>query len=1124
MDVYQGTIAALLRSKDFFTRAKRVGLVLTCGWLMAAAAQAQSTFGSFVGTVHDPSGAAVPDTIVVATNKDTSVQRSTVSGKDGAYTLLNLEPGNYMITMKAGGFQPVTFNNLLLTARQTVRVDGAVDIASQVETVEVSAAAEAVITTEVSTIAETKTGRELLDLPIAIGSRASGSTSAISTLTTQAGVQTDNNGNLSVAGSKPSMLSVSVDGISTMSPRNSAPIAELFPSFGTIAEIRVSEVNNAAEFGGVSDITTVSKGGSNAYHGGVYENLQNTALNARNPFNAVKPKTIMNNYGGYFGGPIYKNKTFFFMSYEGLQLPRQQTIVQSVPSLAYRNGDLSSVSKAILDPSTGLPFPGNQIPVSPIAANALKYLFPLPNTGAPNSISNNYVTNFATPVSSNQADVRIDHNITTNQTVFVRGTYKLRDVQDVPLATGSILAGPTRVPERDYGFTAAYNWVISPTIVNEFRGGATGTKTTRSTDFNAKDLLGKIGLSVFDPPDGSASTGFTITGFQGTGSNASQFNKGDTIQLLDNLTVSRGKHTIKTGGDVRRVSGYFGNVFASQRAGVFTYNGSVTNSIIGNPFAAFLIGVPDRSQVATVTQPDSSSYSTHMAYYVQDDFKATPRLTINYGMRWEYHPAFRDHLNNLANFMPDYYSVQNGQTIRGAVVIPDAATSLVNATFRAAIAPTPIVTASQVGLPQSLHPAQKTSFAPRIGFAWRATKDGKTVIRGGYGKYVQTLLSALITAGWAVEGSNVGVYTNTLVNGKPTLTFPNPFPANLAQPGTATFELGAQERYRDPYVQQWNFTLERDLGFGTGVRVSYDGNHGASLGYTRNLNQIPANTAGFAVATKTAPFPVWAHISQYTNGARSNYHAVTLAVTKRMARGLQFNSSYVFAKNLSNGQGFNPTAFASEAGGVVTDIYNLNLDYGPVAFTRKHRFLTTFLYELPFGRRGMFLTKTNKALDTVVGGWQLSGVMLFQTGPYQTVVAPGADPAGNNFPNLEAAGRADVVSGVDWKPADQNIAHWVNPGAFATPANNIGRPGNSAIGSVVGPGTQAISLSLFKSVAITEGIRLQFGAAASNALNHANYATANMNLGTAPFGTINNVQSVENGGPRSIQATARLSF
>ncbi|HEY6342852.1 MAG TPA: carboxypeptidase regulatory-like domain-containing protein [Bryobacteraceae bacterium] len=1096
---------------------RSVAVVYTLALICAPTSPAQSTFGSFVGTVHDPSGAVIADCVVMLTNTGTAAQRSTVTDKEGAYTLVNLEPGTYQIVIEAPGFQPFTFKDLQLTARETVREDATLTVVGQVQTVNVEASSAAVITTEVSNIAETKSGRELVDLPIAIASRALGSTSAISTLTTQAGVQTDSAGNLSVAGTKPSQLSVTVDGISTMSVRSEAPIAELFPSFGTIEEIRVSEINNAAEFGGVSDITTISKSGTNSIHGGVYENLQNTDLNARNPFSATVSLIHMNNYGGYLGGPIViprlyhgKDKTFFFMSYEGLQLPRQQFITESVPSLALRSGDLSAY---------GL----GQVPltsISPVALAALKYLFPLPNAGPANAIANNYSVNFPTPISSNQADARLDHNITSKQTFFVRGTYKLKDITNAPSSTGTILAGGTYQPEMDYAFTAAHNYLISPTVVNELRLGVSATRVLTSDGANAGLLASEIGVPLPDPAVGNAAPTFTITGFQATGATANSVARAQTKQLIDNLTWTKGSHTYKFGGDIRHLEAYFSNVFASNREGSYTFNGSVSGL---NPYLGFLEGIPDRTGVGIVDAPDSNGNAIHYAFFAQDDWKVTPYLTVNYGMRWEYHPPFSDFLNNMAVFMPNNYTILNGATVHGAVAVSNGA--IVDPVFAGSIAPTPIYQASQAGLPDQLHYSDKTSFAPRIGIAWRPFKDDKTVIRAGYGRFIEAMLGTLTSAGWGVQSSTVNSYTNTIVNGQPTLTLANPFPANLAQNGSQSFQLSADIHYHDPVVQQWNFTLERALGFNTGIRVSYDGNHGSDLGYTQNLAQVAPNTIGFSKAAAGSAYPLWAYIAQESTGARGNYDALTISGHKRLSNGLQFASSYAFAKNLTNGAGYNPTAFSSQAGGTVSDIYNLNLDYGNVAYTHRNRFLTTFLYELPFGRKGMFLSRANGFVDALIGGWQLSGVMLFQTGAFLTVVAPGADPSGNNSENTSGAGRADIVSGAPLYPANRSVADWVNPAAFVKPANNIGRPGDSPVGAFVGPGTQAVSLSMFKSFLVRERMRFQIGAAASNALNHPNYAVpGNLSIGTAGFSSITNVQSQENGGPRSLQLTARMSF
>jgi hypothetical protein len=312
--------------------------------------------------------------------------------------------------------------------------------------------------------------------------------------------------------------------------------------------------------------------------------------------------------------------------------------------------------------------------------------------------------------------------------------------------------------------------------------------------------------------------------------------------------------------------------------------------------------------------------------------------------------------------------------------------------------------------------------------------------------------------------------------------------------------------------------VERDLGFQTGLRVSYDGSHGSDLGVTTNPDQVPANTVGFATATKSAPYPLLAQIVYLTNAARSNYNALTVTATKRMSKGLQFQISYNHAKNLSNEGGYAPSGFASEGGGTLTDPSNPNLDYGNVAFTRRDRFQTTFLYTLPFRHTGSAI------VNQVAGGWELAGVVMFQTGPFLTVVASGADPSGTNFPNLQGSGRVDSVPGTPLYPASQSSAQWLNAAAFAVPANNIGRFGNDPVGAVVGPGTQAVSLSLFRTINFTERVRFRFGIAAANALNHPNYGTPALTLNASTFGTITSLQSAEGAGPRQLQLTGRITF
>ncbi|MGD1070220.1 MAG: TonB-dependent receptor [Bryobacteraceae bacterium] len=1113
---------------SLFRRTLPGRLLLLCALLtgVCAVIRAQSTFGSFTGTVKDPSGSLVASCKVTVSNTGTSAIRNILTDSAGTYVAVNMEPGNYEITMEAPGFEPKKYTNIVLESRQTIRIDGALSLASQTQTVLVSEAAEAPINTEVSNISETKVGRELNDLPVALSSRASGSTSAFSTLTTQPGVEVDSSNNMSIAGARASQLSISVDGISSMSPRSSAPITELFPSFDAIEEIRVSEVNNTAEFGGISDITTISKSGTNSFHGGAFENNQNTDYDARNTFSATVPKLDMNNFGVFLGGPVWipkvykgKDRTFFFGSYEALRLPEQVVLVQSVPSLALRSGNLSAYSNQISN-GNGSPLPGNQIPasqISPLSLAALQYLYPLPNTGSPNSLVNNYVTNFPTPISSNQGDLRLDQNLTSKQSIFARITYKEKLGEAAPSFSSE--AGSTLQPEHDWALTVAHNWVINPTTVNEVRFGWTGSHTGSSNSLPASVIASELNLQTAGPlPPGDASPEFKISGFQTAGAGASSISQTSTKQVIDNLTLTKGKHTYKFGVDYRYLTGLYTNVFATDRMGVYSFNNSVTKPVVGNAFASFLLGIPDSDTMATVLNPNSNGYAPSYAGYAQDDFKVSSRVTINYGIRYEYHPMFTDHNNNTANFLPNYYSIQNGVTIHGAVVVPDLGVPLINPAFAQSLAPMPILTATQAGVPQNLRFVERTDFAPRIGVAWRVTGDNKTVVRAGYGKFIESELGNLLDAAWAVEASDVAAFTNTIVNGKPTYTFPYAFPSNLAQPGTQVFDLSSAIHYQDPFVQQWNVTFERDLGFQTGLRLSYDGSHGSDLGLTDNPDQVPANTAGFSVAKAAAPYPLLEQIVEETNGGRSNYNAFTVSINKRMSKGLQFQSSYNFAKNLADNGGYSPTAFAGSGGGQTTDFYHPGLDYGNVAFTRRNRFLTTFLYELPFNHTPY------KALTAVTSGWELSGVLLFQSGPFLTVLAAGADPSGTNFDNIIGNGRADIVSGVSTVPANQSIYNWINTAAFAIPANNIGRFGDSPVGSVVGAGTKTAALSMFRTFNITERIKFRLGAAATNIANHPNYGNPGLTLGTSSFGIISSLQSADGAGPRSLQMTGRITF
>jgi carboxypeptidase family protein len=1127
-------------SKRVFDKRKRsrfllqrlsLGLVAAGGLFIL---HGQSTFGTILGTVRDPSAKAVGLVKVELVNKGTDARRSTLTNEEGDFRFSDIEAGAYTLVLEAPGFQREEFSQFDLLARETRRVDAALRVATQTQTVNVEALASA-IQTDTSNISETKTGRELVDLPVAIAARGSGSTSPISTLTTQPGVQIDNQGNISVAGSNPSQLSLSIDGISVVGPRaaETGPINELFPSFNAIEEIRISEVINPAEFGGVADIATISKGGTNSFHGGAFENLQNSAMNAANTFTHTVPRLRMNDFGTYLGGPISipklyngHDKTFFFVSYEALRLPRQQIQIENVPSVAMRNGDLSALGGPVLDPGQ----------ISSLSKGILQYLYPLPNFGAAGATTNNYAAYFADPINSSQGDARLDEHISSRQQAFAHMTYKNRRLERAPFATPpstpSALLGAFSQPEIDYAVSGGYTFILSPTAVNEFRAGVAGNHYATTYGIKASAIASELGLSGYSVPTGDDVPNVVLAGYQGTGGTASSLGANRTIQLFDSLTWTKGKHTLKWGADYRYLNGLYTNVFANRRLGRFNFNGSVSSGLLTNgvvtpyePYEAFLLGIPDSTSISTVIQPDTHAWAQHYAGFVQDDWKLSSRLTLNFGLRYEYHPMLQDHLYNVTNFLPDYVSIQNGQLVHGAVVIPNQQSfSLLNPAFAQSIAPTPILTAAQAGVPSSLRYSERTDFAPRFGFAWKPFASGRTVIRGGYGRFIEALMGSMVDDAWGVHTSDVANFTNHIVGGQPTYSFPYPFPSNLAQPGSQAFYQAFDARnYKDPYVEEWDFTVEQDLGKGMGARISYDGNHGSKLGLITNANELPPNTIGFAAASASAPFPLWNYIAYQKSIGESNYNALTAALQKRFSSGLQFQASYIFTKNLADNAGYDPVYFTGEAGGTISNQFHPGFDYGQVSFSHRHRFLATFLYELPVGKGKLVSTNANPILDRVIGGWEVAGVIVAQTGPYMTILG-GNDPSGTGFPELVGDGRADSVPGVA-TTAGQSLGHWVNAGAFAIPGNNIGRFGNSPVGSVVGPGTQAVSLSLFKSVSITERIRMQVGASAANVLNHPNYdVPSNLTLGTSGFAQIGNLQSAEGAGPRSIQLSGRLQF
>lgn len=1145
-------------NQDRFSNRMRLRFTLPVFALLAVliaqhAAVAQSTFGSILGTVKDSTGAVVPGAQVSVVNTGTSATRTITSDQAGGYAFVNLIAGKYTVTITAQGFEKAVFPDIDLQARETRRVDSDLKLGAATETVTVQGASTGVITTDVSNLAETKTGRELTELPVAVFSRSTGSTSPIDTLTTEPGVQVDDGNNMTIDGTTPALMSYTIDGISSVSVENSGPINELFPSFNSISEIRISGSNNNAEFSGVADVTTTSKSGTNELHGGIFENLENTALSAGDPFTGSTPKLIMNDFGGFVGGPVSiphlysgRDKTFFFMSYEGLRLPREVPLVTTVPTNEMRQGNLTNwlndqgVS-AVYDPQGNQLNPAS-IPIKAVSANIMKYLMPAQNFGDSTTFSKNYRVNFPAPISSNQADLRLDKTLTTKQSIFIRGTYKNRQVTEAPdpncsgfcQNSGSVSTGGFGVPEADQGVTFSYNYAIKASLMNELRAGFNGTHvSTQMLQGTTSGYLAQTGIQgITDVNAIPEVPNATITGFTVTGGGNPSTQHSNIVQLLDNVTWTKGRHTFKFGADVRRMTDHDDNVFGNWTPGQYSFDGSqavynTPTGTIGDPFTEFLLGYPDYTIQAIVNKPAMNGLGYGYGFFAQDDWKVTPKLTLNIGLRYELHPPLKDVDYNTAAFLPTY----NANGAQGAVVVPNAqALTYTQPDFAASIQPSPILTAQQAGLPETLRYTYKKDLGPRIGFAWRPLGTDKMVLRGGWGRFIEQPLGFSLVSGWAVSATFVNyAYQSTDTNGNPTISFPSPFPPNVV-PGGASFQYAFPVHYIDPSVQQWNLTLEQDMGHGIGLRASYIGSHGGNLETFVDLNQVPANTIGWNAAfPQSAPFQSWGYIQSIVNGAESNYDSMSIAATKRFSSGLQFQSSYMWTRDLSDAGGYAPSGTTTEGSSVSSDRFHLGRDYGNVAFDRRHRFLTTWLYELPFGKNKTFLS-TGGPLNMLVGGWQLGGVLVLQSGAFLTPYQVTTDPAGTNMLSNVGATRADRVSSapiyVHGTSTGQGDPVYLNGAAFTDPPNFSGGFGNVGVGNVVGPGTESVAMSLIKATTLREGMTLHFGAEASNLLNHRNYDTPDMNVDDGPggFGVITSLQTAEGAGPRNIEITARISF
>ncbi len=1090
-------------------------------------ARGQSTFGSIVGVVHDATQAVVPGARVQIRGLEDNSIRSTTSDENGSFEFVNLKPGNYALSAQAQGFAEFRVPSAELQARQTLRVDVTVGIKSQSQVVEVSDSV-AVINTENAVISDSKDNRQITELPL--NNRAA-TTSPLAALSLSPNVQQDSAGNIALGGASSAMVNFSVDGISTANVRQNGALQDAYPSQEGISAVSVTSFNNGAEFSQVGDVTFTTKSGTSQYHGSLFEYLQNDALDA-DPygFSGKAPKHF-NTFGGSLGGPLSiprvyngKDKTFFFLDYEG---NRRSTAVAEqflVPTPAERNGNLTALGGPVIALGS----------INSTATALLNY-YPLPNvTGQANY---NYENFQATPARTDGADLRIDQTISAKQSAYARFSRK-----NITEDYANPLLPDDSDSVHNRSLLVSHTWVLTPRLLNEFRFGFTNVTTSVGFPIEGTDALSQLDLTgvnisqhpathAFPTFNFSAGTGFTPIGRDKTGVTQSK-----TTQFTDNLTWTRGKHTLKVGLDARRVRYADIETFLpSDDFGQFTFQPTFT----GNAFGDFLEGLPTTIFFA-VSSPDVAGTAWEYSAFGQDEYHLGNRITLNYGLRWQILPGFHEDGGNLANFDQRNDSIVVPDSLAGYLAQQNLQASNLGfqQSFNACnlgytVLPcTNDITASQDHLPQSLRNIYKGNFQPRISVAYRPFNDTKTVIRAGFGIFTVANLGPLSFNNSGNPTSALHTYTNSGTATAPLIQFPNTAPPTVGvQYGGGGLDQGVDPNYRDPQANQWNLTVERQLASNDSLRVSYAGMHSYRLNITEDLNQISASTTPYQTTATSpyvdprAPYHNWFTLYSTFNAGEANYNALQVEESHRTSHGLYFEVNYTLARNLADNQGDAPTAFAGEVnyGVPIADRFHVHSDYGNVEGTRRNRFLLTSLYQLPFGRGRSFLN-TGGWKEAVLGGWELTNVTLFETGPWLTPsISDSYDQSNTNVVNRGAYLRPDQASTNFYQ--GQSRARYFNLAAFTPTPAGAGRFGNAGVGILEGPGTATASLGLAKVFSFTERIRVRFESSFTNVLNHTNFAPPTTQIDVpATFGVLSAPQTAENAGNRTGQIALRVEF
>lgn len=983
-------------------------------------ASAQTGAASLTGIVTDQSGASVPGVTVTATNQSTNVEFTGVTNEAGSYTIASVPIGVYAVKTARAGFKTTATKPIAVEANQTVRLDLKLEIGLLEQTIEVSSETQ-VLQTENATVGEVISGTTLQTLPL--NGRNAGQLSLLlpGAVTPNPGsftnVRNFGDGRPYVNGNREQTNNYTIDGVDMN--ESIGNLVAYQPSPDALAQISVETTNYAADTGNVAGavISNVLKSGANRFSGNVFEFYRNSAMDANswtnNRSSAAKPERRQDIYGATLGGPIARNNLFFFTDYQGTRFNAPGTETVSVAPEAWRRGDLSGLA-TVRDPLTGVAFEGNQIPsgrISPIASAILSNttLYPLPNRSV-SGVTGNFVGDRLQTTRAHQGDVRIDWNASANDKIF--GRFSFAEYEDVvdKRAMPVLLGSRTDAPFKNVAFN--WNRIIGPSLINEVLVGYNRIAIV----LHALDWAGignanaTLGIAGGQPVPGLSSirwgSGLSDVGSAGTDTDTLD----QTYQINEKLTWLTGRHTIRFGGQYLHYSQRRFYAGDNGLLGHFAYGGAFS----GVPFGDFLLDqVRDKGRGSN-SDPWTQLHD-RIGLFVQDDFKVTPALTLNLGMRWAYTQPLVEKDNRQSNF-----DLRTGQQI---------------------------VAADGDRESRALYKSYKKGFEPRLGFAWRSTD--RLVFRGGYG----------ITQDMEGTGANLRLTLNPPYFFESSVQYDVTSGAGSLATGFADVrpldQPSGEVRAWDPnlrpqFTQQWNVFTEYLLTQAMSVNVGYVGHNADHLVTPVEGNQpLPGvgDPSTWAPPDQRRPLyataPLITNISTTAALGRSDYQALQTSVRRRPSNGFEYLASYTLSRTRTNNPGFFDAGGVASEGAYWMNTYEPDWNYGPAFFDARHNFVLSANYELPFGRGRKSGGDSSTVMDAILGGWTLSGIFQARSGFPITVI----DGANRSLQGVRDNERPNCVGNP--VPSDQSILKWLDINAFQRVP--LGTWGNCGIGVARAP-------------------------------------------------------------------------